>query len=287
MAGVSVSLLLTVLLSCWLPPRWRVAWIRWELCGRISKSTMPRKEQVRVKKLQLSGASGCAASFKQETGARFDSDLLRCRGSTPCFVGAQMCWRTPLSWKESFEQGTVPVLRAQEGFGGAGYNALPEGSLCRIRPGQPGSSANLTPTKRGSALRRRSRQDSSQRVIKFQVSPASGHWPSHSRKKLGEALGVSAPCRRPSPPKADLGEPIWARTQGCGVAKALGARDQASFILARPRFGYRLTVSFGAQLSAIATDTWSGQSLHQESDNRNKGVCRSQSPPAKNHQWCW
>ena len=31
-----------------------------------------------------------------------------------------MCWRTPLSWKESFEQGTVPVLRAQEGFGGAG-----------------------------------------------------------------------------------------------------------------------------------------------------------------------
>ena len=31
-----------------------------------------------------------------------------------------MCRRTPLSWKESFEQGTVPVLRAQEGFGGAG-----------------------------------------------------------------------------------------------------------------------------------------------------------------------
>ena len=84
-----------------------------------------------------------------------------------------MCRRTPLSWKESFEQGTVPVLRAQEGFGGGGYNALLEGSLCRIRPGQPGSSANLTPTKRGSALRRRSRQDSSQRVIKFQVSEAS------------------------------------------------------------------------------------------------------------------
>ena len=83
-----------------------------------------------------------------------------------------MCRRTPLSWKESFEQGTVPVLRAQEGSGGAGYNALPEGSLCRIRPGQPGSSANLTPTKRGSALRRRSRQDSSQRVIKFQVRSA-------------------------------------------------------------------------------------------------------------------
>ena len=81
-----------------------------------------------------------------------------------------MCRRTPLSWKESFEQGTVPVLRAQEGSGGGGYNALPEGALCRIRPGQPGSSANLTPTKRGSALRRRSRQDSSQRVIKFQVS---------------------------------------------------------------------------------------------------------------------
>ncbi len=38
-----------------------------------------------------------------------------------------MCRRTPLSWKESFEQGTVPVLRAQEGSGGAGYNALPEG----------------------------------------------------------------------------------------------------------------------------------------------------------------
>ncbi len=80
-----------------------------------------------------------------------------------------MCRRTPLSWKESFEQGTVPVLRAQEGSGGGGYNALPEESLCRIRPGQPGSSENLTPTKRGSALRRRSRQDSSQRVIKFQV----------------------------------------------------------------------------------------------------------------------
>ncbi len=29
-----------------------------------------------------------------------------------------MCRRTPLSWKESFEQGTVPVLRAQEGSGG-------------------------------------------------------------------------------------------------------------------------------------------------------------------------
>ncbi len=91
-----------------------------------------------------------------------------------------MCRRTPLSWKESFEQGTVPVLRAQEGSGGGGYNALPEGALCRIRPGQPGSSANLTPTKRGSALRRRSRQDSSQRVIKFQVR-ISDLSPKHTR----------------------------------------------------------------------------------------------------------
>ncbi len=31
-----------------------------------------------------------------------------------------MCRRTPLSWKESFDPGTVPVLRAQEGSGGAG-----------------------------------------------------------------------------------------------------------------------------------------------------------------------
>ncbi len=81
-----------------------------------------------------------------------------------------MCRRTPLSWKESFEQGTVPVPQSAGRVRGGGYNALPEGSLCRIRPGQPGSSANLTPTKRGSALRRRSRQDSSLRVIKFQHS---------------------------------------------------------------------------------------------------------------------
>ena len=81
-----------------------------------------------------------------------------------------MCWRTPLSWKESFEQGHSTGAQSPGRVRGGGYNALPEGSLCRIRPGQPGSSANLTPTKRGSALRRRSRQDSSQRVIKFQVS---------------------------------------------------------------------------------------------------------------------
>ena len=96
-----------------------------------------------------------------------------------------MCRRTPLSWQESFEQGTVSVLRAQEGFGGAGYNAQPEGSLCRIRLGQPGSSANLTPTKRGSALRRRSRQDSSQRVIKFQVRRSG-----EIRNPKIEAMGV-------------------------------------------------------------------------------------------------
>ncbi len=153
-------------------------------------------------KFQLSGppASGCTASFKQETGTRFDSDLLRGRGSTPCFVGAQMCRRTPLSWKESFEPGTVPVLRAQEGSGGGGYNALPEGSLCRIRPGQPGSSANLTLTKRGSALRRRSRQDSSQRVIKFQVSPVPSRWPDHSEKKLSSRVATKGGwCRKGKP----------------------------------------------------------------------------------------
>ena len=47
------------------------------------------------------------------------------------------------SWKESFEQGTVPVLRAQW-QGRTPRNALPEGSLCdakfRFRvSGQPGS----------------------------------------------------------------------------------------------------------------------------------------------------
>ena len=33
----------------------------------------------------------------KETGTRFAADLLRCPGSTPRFVGVQMCWRTPLS----------------------------------------------------------------------------------------------------------------------------------------------------------------------------------------------
>ena len=72
----------------------------------------------------------------------------------------------------------------RKGPEGGGYNALPEGYLCRMRPGQPGSSANLTPTKRGSALRRRSRQDSSQRVIKFQVSTWEGSDP-HSYRRPG------------------------------------------------------------------------------------------------------
>ncbi len=31
-----------------------------------------------------------------------------------------MCWRTPLSWKESFEQGTVPVPERRKGSGGPG-----------------------------------------------------------------------------------------------------------------------------------------------------------------------
>ncbi len=81
-----------------------------------------------------------------------------------------MCRRTPLSpGRRALSRAQYRCSERRKGPGGR-VNALPEGSLCRIRPGQPGSSANLTPTKRGSALRRRSRQDSSQRVIKFQVS---------------------------------------------------------------------------------------------------------------------
>ena len=78
----------------------------------------------------------------------FAFDGLRRPGSTPCFVGVQRSQVRKISLADasSSERGRLVAERhVRRSIGG-------------FRPGWPGSSANLTPTKRGSALRRRSRR---------------------------------------------------------------------------------------------------------------------------------
>ncbi len=78
--------------------------------------------------------------WERQVLSRFASDLLRCLAGTPCFVGVQMCWRTPLSWKETWWDTGVhdsksPIPKLLE-------------RLFKIQPGRPGLPAHLAPTKR-------------------------------------------------------------------------------------------------------------------------------------------